>query len=302
MGELRRLETVGLEVALHKRRAAERARDLVDALQARGMDVRVNARIGSEIGGKVALVSESELVRADLVIVLGGDGSFLRCARLAAPVGTPLLGVYMGGFGFLTETNAELLHSQLDAIAAGQFEVEERMMLDASFDQHGAMPAAADPSPTTCLALNDIVVHRGAVGGLLECRVAVDGQEVGEYRGDGLVVATPTGSTAYSLAAGGPVVQPDLECLIITPMCLHTLNIRPLVVNPGRSIRIELAPDGLPRGASATVTADGQAVGDLCDGSSLTVTRSKYKARLVKLGEGTFIDRLRQKLRWGAEI
>lgn len=295
------IRTVGLVVALHKHSADETARDVVDALVARGVAVRTDTETAAAIGGQVDAVSDDEVVASDLVLVLGGDGSLLRCAGRAAPRGTPMLGVYMGGFGFLTETNVTSLHEQMDRLIAGDYEVDERLMISAVFGE-GAPCAGLPAAPAPMEALNDIAVHRGMVGGLLECEVAVDGIRVGNYRGDGLVIATPTGSTAYSLAGGGPVVHPAVDCIILTPIALHTLNIRPLVVGPDRTITVTLVGGYLAMEAGAAVTADGHTIGTLSAGCTLTVRRAEHRARLCSLGVDTFVDRLRQKLRWGATI
>lgn len=290
---------VGLVVALHKRAADRSARDVVEALVARGVAVRTDVGTAEAIGGPVDAVSEDEVVDSDLILVLGGDGSLLRCASRAAPLGTPMLGVYMGGFGFLTETNIALLHEQMDRLIAGDYEVDERLMISAVFEEAST---SGGEGLTSMAALNDIAIHRGMVGGLLECEVAVDGIRVGNYRGDGLVIATPTGSTAYSLANGGPVVHPAVECIILTPIALHTLNIRPLVVGPDRTITVRLVGGYFATKAGATVTADGHTIGTLGGGCTLTVRRGEHRARLCSLGVDTFVDRLRQKLRWGAAI
>ncbi len=292
-GPIRR---VGLVVALHKESAARTARDIVDALAPLGVEIAVTEEVGRTIGGNLALADEHSLARSDLVLVLGGDGTFLRSARLAAPYGTPVLGIYVGGFGFLTETNESLLLSQLPRIVEGDFVVQERMMLTASL-RHGDGARTEE-----WLALNDVVLHRGLVGGLLVCDVRVDDKLVGAYRGDGVLVATPTGSTGYSLAAGGPVVHPGVECLIITPMVLHTLNIRPLVVDPSWRVEIEVVGGFRVSEEGATVTVDGQNVALVGVGSALTVKRSDHRLRLVTLDGSVFIDRLRQKLHWGALI
>lgn len=295
------VRTVGLVVALHKRNAGKTARDVADVLLSKGIAVRTDSQTAEAIGGDIEPVDSDAVIRSDLLLVLGGDGSLLRCASRAAPVGTPLLGVYMGGFGFLTETNVALLHRQLDRLIRGDYEVDERLMLSAVFSDE-ADGGACEGVSAPLEALNDIVVDRGMVGSLLECEVAVDGIRVGNYRGDGLVIATPTGSTAYSLAVGGPVVHPGVECIILTPLALHTLNIRPLVVGPDRTVTVKLVGGYFALQAGATVTADGHNIGTLQAGCTLTVRQAEHRARLCSLGVDTFVDRLRQKLRWGAEI
>lgn len=283
------VRAVGLVVARHKTGAVELARDLASALHALGVEVRCPPVLAGHLRSPVACVSDEELVHADLVMVLGGDGTFLHYASLAAPLGVPLLGVYVGGFGFLTETESDSLLERLPAIASGQFEIEDRMLLEAALE-----------GEALTLALNEVVVHRGSVPGLLACEVWLDGEPVGEYRGDGVIVATPTGSTAYSLAAGGPVVHPEIEALVVTPMLQHTLHIRPLVVGAGRRVEIRLTGGYWSRRDGATVACDGANLGILREGQWLRVRKAETALRVARLGPAAFLARLRQKLQWGA--
>ncbi len=289
------LASIGVVVAPHKEGVGPVARTLVEDLARLGVEVRCAEEYTIGPGAPVSLVSEEDVVRSDLVFVLGGDGTFLHCARLAAPLGTPLFGVYVGGFGFLTEIETESLREQLPGFVAGRFAIDERMMLRAELSGDGTASQCS-------YALNEVVVHRGQVAGLLACEVRLDGELVGEYRGDGVIVATPTGSTGYSLSAGGPVIHPEVSALVLTPMLQHTLNIRPLVVATEHAVEMRLVGGYWSVRRGATVSADGQNLGTLGAEGTLTVRRAEFPLRVARTGEGSFLSRLRQKLNWGAGV
>lgn len=288
------LSSIGLVVASHKESVLPTADGLVRDLAALGVRVRCEPGVADALGLPHAACEMAELVRTDLVLVLGGDGTFLHCARLAAPLGTPLLGVYVGGFGFLTEMDAAALKPRLPVIVAGGFQIEERMLLQVE------LTSEAGDATRQC-ALNEVALHRGPVAGLLAAALTLDGELVGEYRGDGVIVATPTGSTAYSLSAGGPVIHPEVSALVITPMLQHTLNIRPLVVSTEHRIEMRLRGGYWAIRRGATVSADGENLGLLEAGGTLAVSRATFPLRVARTGEGSFLGRLHQKLGWGAE-
>jgi len=234
----------------------------------------------------------SECAATDLLIVLGGDGTLLAAARCAAPAGTPLVGVDLGSFGFLAAEEPELLLARLDEVLAGRYAVEERTMLAVAVGDEGAAAGLT--------ALNDVVVARGSSGRLVRMRTTVDGAHLATYPADGLIVATATGSTAYNLSAGGPIVDSRMEAVVLTPICPHTLYSRPLVVPAGVEVGISLETRGKPVD-DVTVTVDGQETLPLGDDQQVTIRRAPCSARLVCLGERRFYDRLRDKLRWGSE-
>jgi NAD+ kinase len=288
------LTSIGLVVAPHKEAVLPSADSLVRDLMRLGVDVRCEPEVADALGMPDTGCEMSELVRTDLVLVLGGDGTFLHCARLAAPLGTPLLGVYVGGFGFLTEMDAASLLASLPGVVSGGFDIEERMLLQVALTNE-------DGSVIRQCALNEVAVHRGPVAGLLACALTLDGELVGEYRGDGVIVATPTGSTAYSLSAGGPVIHPEVSALVITPMLQHTLNIRPLVVSTEHAIEMRLTGGYWAIRRGATVSSDGENLGLLEAGGTLAVSRAGFPLRVARMGGGSFLGRLQQKLGWGAE-
>lgn len=223
--------------------------------------------------------------RTDLILVLGGDGSMLRVARAAAPAGTPLAGIQFGRYGFIMDTEPERAIAFLEGILDNGFTTGERLMLQMTLMRDGS-PAGEH------LAMNDVVVARGHPSRLLRMRVRVGEHEVVRYSADGVIVATPTGSTAYSLSAGGPVVHPDVDVIMLTPIAPHTLNSRSLVIPA--SEEIEIAAEGSP-----TLTVDGQLFEDLRVGDTVRVRRSDLVARLVQTGRGAFYQQLDSRFGFG---
>ena len=229
-------------------------------------------------------------VPLDCLLTLGGDGTLLRGARLLDGAQTPILGVNFGRVGFLTTATDQTLDWSLDAIVRGAFTTEARRTLQPAIeDERGRRREEA-------LVLNDVVLHKGGVARVVRLRVAVDGEEVGNYSADGIIVATPTGSTAYSLSAGGPIVVPGVDAIIITAICPHTLGVRPLVVPADRGVTIEpLAPYA----DDIIVSFDGQSSVTLAPGCRLLVRRGDRRVQLVRLGPEGYFARMRKKLQWG---
>ena len=224
----------------------------------------------------------------DLIVVLGGDGTLLSVARVAQAEGIPLLGVNLGSLGFLTETALDRLDPVIDGVMAGSCSVEERVMLEVEV-LHG------ERAHGPFVVLNDAVINKAALARMIEMEASVDGAYLTTYRADGLIVATPTGSTAYSLAAGGPIVYPDMEAVIITPICPHTLTNRSLVV-PGR-VTVEVA---IHAGSQDIhLTLDGQVGIELAPTDRVRIRRAAARTRLVHCPDREWFGVLRQKLRWG---
>ena len=225
----------------------------------------------------------------DALLVLGGDGTLLATARIAAPSGQPMLSVQLGGFGFLAECEPEEAKACVARVLAGDYHVAERVMLRVAIE-------GPQRRPEVFVALNDAVAAKGTLARLLHLRAYVDGHFVAAYAADGLIVSTPTGSTAYSLSAGGPLVHPDVDCLILTPICPHGLSLRPLVL-PGES-RVKLMVENV-EDSEVVVTVDGQTGVPLAPEETVTVSRSPYRARLIVPDAGDFYRKLREKLGWG---
>ncbi|MBI5800744.1 MAG: NAD(+)/NADH kinase [Verrucomicrobia bacterium] len=237
---------------------------------------------------KIATATDAAAVArvADLLLVFGGDGTMLRAARDTADAGTPLLGVNIGGLGFLTAISAGQFATQLRAVWQGSFTLETRPLIEASGSLGGLFLSRA--------ALNDFVVSRGSGSRLIELEVTVDGEELTRYRCDGLIVSSPTGSTAYSLAAGGAIVSPRAEVFTITPICPHTLSNRSVVVSLQSAIGIR----ALSGRIEALLSADGEVVAPLAAGETVLIRRSTRAVRLLHLAGDSFFRTLRQKLNW----
>jgi len=222
----------------------------------------------------------------DLLLVFGGDGTMLHTARDIAGSSTPMLGVNLGGLGFLTAVSSNDLPRALNHIWRGEFKYESRVLIEAGGVCQGQSIHAA--------ALNDIVVSRGAVSRLISLDVSVDGELVTRYRCDGLIISSPTGSTAYSLAAGGAVVLPTAEVFALTPICPHALSNRSIILPLTSTLRVKAVT---PQPATI-LSADGQVVAELEAGDEITVRRSRRAIRLMHLADSSFLEALRRKLHW----
>jgi NAD+ kinase len=228
--------------------------------------------------------------RLDALLTFGGDGTLLRGARLLADRQTCILGVNLGRVGFLTTATLGTLSHALDALVAGDYTVDRRQALLAEI---AGATGAVRHSQT---ALNDVAIHKGGVARVIRVNVLIDGDNVGPYSADGIIVATPTGSTAYSLSAGGPIVVPGVEAMVVTAICAHTLAVRPLVVPASFTIVIE-PMEGWAE--DLLVSFDGQTGTTLVAGERVTVRRAEHPVCLVRLSHDRFISRMRAKLHWG---
>jgi len=226
----------------------------------------------------------------DCLLTLGGDGTLLRGARALNGANTPILGVNLGRVGFLTTASVQTLDWALDAIVRKAYGTESRLTLQSSItDKQGKTRV----EPTV---LNDVVVHKGGVARVVRLKVIVDGDEVGHYSSDGIIVSTPTGSTAYSMSAGGPVVVPGVDAILVTAICPHTLAVRPLVLPAHCTISVEPIP---PWTDEVLVSYDGQVGTTLLPGERLVVKRGERPLLLIRLGPEGFFARMRKKLQWG---
>lgn len=238
---------------------------------------------------------ESEVLRREeiasqslnFLVVLGGDGTLLSAARSVARAGIPVLGVNLGSLGFLTEVPLDELYPTLEGIDAGHSHVEERCMVHCEVVRGKSVVATYD-------ALNDIVVGKGTISRLNHCDVYIDGAFVSAYKADSLIVSTPTGSTAYSLAAGGPILMPTVSGFVVTPVSAHSLTHRPLVTPD--TATIELVVNTGPE--EAYLSVDGQLGMPVCDGDRIRCRKSEYQVKLLRI-RGTFFDVLHSKLKWG---
>ena len=228
----------------------------------------------------------------DVIVVMGGDGTLIGMAgRIAhAGVDVPIVGVNFGSLGFLTEITLPELYPTLEAVLAGKASMEERMMLHAQTIRRGQVAAER-------FVLNDVVITRAALSRIVELSVSVDGQRVMKVRADGLIVATPTGSTAYNLAAGGPIAHPAVDGILLTPIAPHMLTNRPLMIPGGSTIEVTPKPDGSHE--EVFVTFDGQSGHPAEGGDIVKVRRTPRPLRLIRASTRSYFDVLRQKLKWG---
>lgn len=276
----------GLVARADKPQAAALTRSLVEALGARGVEVLLETRTAEAVGARG--VDEQELGAAcDLLIVLGGDGTILRALHRMRGEVPPIFGINVGSLGFLTGVHGEEWPKAVESIVAGDFRLSARTMLRVELVREGVTVEAFT-------GLNDAVVSRGQHSQLIKVAVHIDEEELSVYHADGLIVATPTGSTAYSMSAGGPLLLPDSACLVITPICPHVLTNRSTVVSDHARLELRLVGGG----PGVTVNVDGQEIRDFGPGDVLRISRAAEKLRLATLPGRTFSGVLRDKLKW----
>lgn len=262
---------------------------LVAWLREREIDVFVDEETKVCVdAGAPALARQALGEITDLLIVLGGDGTLLSATRALQGRRVPILAVNLGGLGFLTSVTREELYPVLSEVLAGRHYTSERMMLDAETIRY-------EKTVEKQTALNDAVINKAALARMLDFDVSVDRAQVGRYRADGLIVATPTGSTAYSLAAGGPIVHPHLDAFLITPICPHMLTNRPLVIPGAARVEIDIAAAEEP----VYLTLDGQTGFQLQPKDRVVITKSESRVIFVGSPKKTYFEILRSKLRWG---
>lgn len=257
-------------------------------LRSRGIGVRFDQRTARALGLKDGIRADTLPPGIDLVIVAGGDGTLLSAARLAGPRGIPILGVNFGGLGFMTELQPEELYTALERLLRGDYEIEEREALRVRFRRGKKVVAEY-------ALLNDAVVTKTALARMLVIELRIDGEVVATYTSDGLIIATPTGSTAYNLSAGGPILDPRMSAFVIAPICPHSMSHRPLVVPGG--VRIEVALRSATE--EAYLTLDGQVGFPMKSRDAILVDRHPRAVRLVRVARRGFFGILQRKLHWG---
>jgi NAD+ kinase len=263
--------------------------ELVDWLRGRGYEPLLDREAGQyTTAAEVVDRAEMPLFAPELIIVLGGDGTLLSVGRIFASTGTPILSVNLGYLGFLTEVRLGDLYATLDSWCNNCHMLDARSMLHAGLWRNGEHHSGYE-------AVNDIVVTKGEIARMGEFKVELDGKNVASFRADGVIVSTPTGSTAYSLAANGPILTPDVDAMVVTPICPHLLTLRPIVVRGDASLSVRV--EGIPN--LALLTVDGQKAVELQLGDEIRCQRSKHTVNLVRLTEGGFFEALRNKLSWG---
>ena len=265
--------------------------ELIAWLGDRGYETMLDS-VGATYTSDAPAVDRSELpaFRPDLVVVLGGDGTLLSVGRIFASLGTPILSVNLGTLGFLTEVRLAELYPTLEGWCSDCHMLESRAMLRAELWRKGELHSTFD-------ALNDVVVTKGEIARMGEFAVELEGNIVARFRADGVIVATPTGSTAYTLAANGPILTPDVDAMVVTPICPHLLTLRPIVVRGDSTLSVRV--EGIPN--LALLTADGQRAVELEVGDEIRCHKSPYTVNLVRLKEDGFFEALRTKLSWGEQ-
>ncbi len=272
----------------HIDEASSVVRELVDWLRSHRVKPCVEARIGELFDEQCPSFALTKPPRdVELMIVLGGDGTLLSAVRAMGARQIPILGVNLGSLGFLTDVALPQLYPALESVLAGHYSIQSRMMLDAVLSRNGH-------ELTHQTVLNDVVITKGAIARIIEVSVRIDDHSVALVRADGIIVSTPTGSTAYSLAAGGPILYPDLGSMLLTPICPHTLTYRPVVISDRSTVELTL------RGESEEVyaTFDGQAAEPMEIGDTVRVRKSRNSVKLVSLPNQDYFHVLRNKLRW----
>jgi NAD+ kinase len=263
--------------------------ELVTWIRGRGMEPILDPVSGSYVdSARIVPRHEMTLENPELAIVLGGDGTLLAAARVFAKSRVPILSVNLGSLGFLTEVRLSELFSNLEGWTCGECHLDTRAMLHVDVIRDEQLFRTYE-------ALNDIVVSKGAIARMGDFRVLLDEQLAMAFRADGVIVSTPTGSTAYNLAANGPIMSPDVDAMIVTPICPHLLTIRPMVVHGDAQIKLSVV--GVPD--QTYLTVDGQEAIEVQVGDSLQCRRSEHTVQLVRLRRDGFFDVLRQKLKWG---
>ncbi|MDD5014794.1 MAG: NAD(+)/NADH kinase [Atribacterota bacterium] len=287
-----KLDSVGLIVNYKKEKTRKTACRIINWLNSKKLKVYIEGNKGNEIDKEELNCPTEKFLRSvDLVISLGGDGTLLRAARLVATEDIPIFGVNLGGLGFLTQIGIDDLEKSLERIYQEKYFLDERMMLDCSVKRK-------DKEIKKLIALNDVVIGKGAFARILCLATYVNNDYVITYSADGLVVSTSTGSTAYSLSAGGPIVNPNINSIILTPICPHTLSARPLIISENDQVQIKL--ESIKK--EVMVTIDGQEGFALEPDDEVIVNKSDHKAQLITFKEKNFYAILREKLKWSGQV
>ena len=282
------MKSVGIFVKRHHQDAVRVAAQVAEWLSGRGIEVLADEALAAAVPAAQSCQETVIPDQADLLIVLGGDGTLLSVARLVGDRCTPILGINLGSLGFLTEITRDEIIPVLEQLVAGELTVSERLRLDVIIRREGAEVARYR-------VLNDLVINKGALARIIDMEAWVDDTYLTTFKADGLIVATPTGSTAYNLAAGGPIISPALHCLVISPICPHMLTNRPIIVSDEAVIRIEVKFQN----EEVAMTADGQIGMPLQGGDVVEIRRSPHPTMLVLSPTKDYFQILRTKLKWG---
>ncbi len=282
------LKKVGVFAKKNHPDAEQIALEVCARLKKDQIEVLLEDSLAEQVGQINGYAAEEIPDLVDLIIVLGGDGTLISVARLVGHRDVPILGINLGRLGFLTEVTQSELPEMLDRLVSGEYETSERMMLDARIRRNGTVVGEYT-------VLNDVVINKGALARIIDMATSVDGRHLSTYKADGLIISTPTGSTGYNLAAGGPIIFPEINSLVISPICPHMLTNRPIVVWSKSLIRIEVMFED----DVVFFTADGQVGRKLLPGDVVEVSRSEARTHLVTSPSKDYFEILRTKLSWG---
>ncbi len=283
------LTKIGLIVNTGKKQPIQLGKDLLHWCESRGISVYTTAEDGSILGADKNCITEDIGKNVDCIVTLGGDGTILRAARITAASEVPILGVNLGVLGFLTEIEVPEIYDAMDKLVREEYYLENRMMLDGCLKNKR--------NQTNFIGLNDFVV-KGPLARLIIVDVFVNEQYVTTYNGDGIIISSPTGSTAYSLSAGGPIIHPEVEAIIITPICPHTLHARPLVIPSEKVVRIRIKKAH----ADSMMTIDGQQVYTVEKNDEIYISASQKQTRLVRIKNRNFFEILQEKMKTEGRI
>jgi NAD+ kinase len=288
MGQMER--RVGLIVHKERIEATEIARELISFLEARGITACLDEDAAQRIGRMDTACRGDEWSRCEFVITLGGDGTILMAAGIASPFGIPILGVHLGRFGFIAETHPAGLMQHLERILNGEMRLQERMMVRAEVWRAGKCIQSRS-------GLNDALVKSRA-SQLLQIRTRLAGADFAVYPADGIIIATPTGSTAYSLSAGGPLVAPTVKAMVVTPICPHTLSARPMLVPSDEVVEIDIETDS----ADVVCSVDGIDLTPIESGDRIVIRKAECVTRLIVLDHATFYRKVRDRYLYGERL
>jgi len=282
------MKNIAVFAKVHDPRCQDVAVELFNWLSERGCQPLIEAHLARHLGCN-GVAAEDISCQAEMVVVLGGDGTLISTARVIGERDIPILGVNLGSLGFLTEIALDELYPALEKCLRGDYRVSERIMLRAVVERDGRETASH-------LVLNDVVINKGALARIVDLKTKVNSLDLATFKADGLIISTPTGSTGYSLSAGGPIVNPSMNCIVITPICPHTLTNRPIVIDDDSvvDITVKSLDD-----EDIFLTLDGQVGLELRSGDRICVSRATHTAKLVMSEERDYFAVLRTKLKWG---
>lgn len=281
---MKKIERVGFVIKPHAPDVDKILGDLIRYFKRKKIECFLENEAARKLKRGQGIPREKLPEEVELVVVLGGDGTLLSIAHLAAQKDVPVLGINLGSLGFLTEVPLDEMYITLDAFLGGDEKtVSPRRMLEAKIKNR------------SYYCLNDVVINKGALARMIQCRIWIDGKEIATLRSDGLIISTPTGSTAYSLAAGGPIIQPYIPAIVISPICPHTLSFRPMVISSESKIKVKL----LTAGEEVYLTLDGQRGDLLVENDEVEIKRSDFELRLISSPKRNYFDLVQEKLGWG---